>query len=159
MGSPKPDFLRLERFKLQKETQRGGQQRYFVFFNDNDVHQFHAYIVGPDTGVYRFKLVKLHVKLPDQFPYYPPQVRFIHNTRHHIHPNFFPSGNICFSLIGYVNISCSSFMSCPSCARDSHLFTRVSSLHGSLTARIWSTDFLNDQGLRPPPVEEPEVEA
>lgn len=135
--SPSPDLMRTERLKLEKETDSIGQHRYFVFFNDGDVHQFHAYIVGPDTGVYRFKLVKLHVKLPDQFPKVPPQVRFIHNTRHQIHPNFFPSGNICFSLIGYVNIGCSAFLSClVLCHAARNLSTRASSLHGSPTARL-----------------------
>lgn len=101
--------------------------RYSAFFND-DESQFHVYIVCSDHGVYRFKLVKLHVKLSAQFPEDPPKVRFLHTTRHPIHPAFFVSGRLCLSLLGYVNFGCSSFPSrpvvCPARSLYSILITR-----------------------------------
>lgn len=88
------------------------QCRYFVFFND-DESQFQVYLVCPDTEVYRFKLVKLHVKLSWRFPEVPPKVRFLHHTRHHIRPNFSVNGRLCLGLFKFVNFGCSSFPFCP----------------------------------------------
>lgn len=119
-----PSIMAIERPVLQFESLAAG--RYSAFFSD-DESQFHVYLVCPDTGVYRFKLVKLHVKLSAQFPEDPPKVRFLHNTRHPIHPAFFVSGRLCLSLLGYVNFGCSSFLS----------------LRGSRTAWPLATNILN----------------
>ena len=94
------DRLLREHYQLQMESNRRDQCRYFVVLNSSDMSRFDAYLVGPDTGVYRFKFVKLHVKLPDDFPMVPPEVRFVHHTRHHIHPNLYVSGKMCLGFLG-----------------------------------------------------------
>ncbi|KAG6353266.1 hypothetical protein INS49_007565 [Diaporthe citri] len=92
-----PSIMAIERPTLLAESRAQG--RYCVFFGD-DESQFHVYLVCPGNGVYRFKLVKLHVKLSAQFPEDPPKVRFLPTTRHQIHPAFFVSGRLCLSLLG-----------------------------------------------------------
>lgn len=129
MQSPEAEavLLGMERLKLEKEIEKNGKRRYFVFFNDSDVHQFHAYIVAPDTGLYRFKLVKVHVWLPCHFPCDPPRVKFIHNTMHFVLPNCFPRGNSFSRLYRYVTIGCSLSRSCPLlCQAARNLSTRAS---------------------------------
>jgi ubiquitin-protein ligase len=98
--------LAWERIQLEKEDARGERRRYFFAYGaGGEARIFTAYLVCPYTGiygsgVYRFKLVKIHVWLPDGFPRVRPEVTFIqHRTRHHVHPNFHATGKISLSFL------------------------------------------------------------
>ncbi|RYP11093.1 hypothetical protein DL764_000251 [Monosporascus ibericus] len=52
-----------ERGNLEKEN-----PDYFVHFQDNDLLNFEAYILGPDDTLYQHKLVKLRFKIPERYP-------------------------------------------------------------------------------------------
>ncbi|RYP26273.1 hypothetical protein DL767_008123 [Monosporascus sp. MG133] len=58
-----------ERASLEKEN-----PDYFVHFQDNDLLNFEAYILGPDDTLYQHKLVKLCFKIPERYPLVPPEV-------------------------------------------------------------------------------------
>ncbi|KAK7737576.1 hypothetical protein SLS63_002705 [Diaporthe eres] len=99
METGTPSYIARERHVLELECLRQG--RYFAFFNDDD-YQFHVYLVCPDTGVYRFKLVKLHVKMPVNFPEDPPEVR---DFDHHAWKIQFPNwkyGEVCHHMLLYL---------------------------------------------------------
>lgn len=52
-----------ERAGLEEEN-----SDYKVFFKDDNLLEFDAYIYGPDDSLYRHKLVKLHFSIPYQYP-------------------------------------------------------------------------------------------
>ncbi|KAI1129189.1 UBC-like protein [Nemania abortiva] len=89
-----------ERAMLEEEN-----PDYKVFFEDDNLLRFLAYIPAPDSSVYKHKLVKLLFEIPDSFPFEPPKVTFLSRGNHRIHPNFFPSNGTPFD--GLVDILCS----------------------------------------------------
>lgn len=52
-----------ERQELEKEN-----SDYFVRFEDNNLLDFEAYVVGPDDTLYQHKLIKLRFQIPATYP-------------------------------------------------------------------------------------------
>lgn len=89
-----------EREDLEKASSQGKDRDYFVIFKDENNFEFDAYIIAPDT-IYRHRLVKLHFEIPqDDYPWKPPNVKFIQHTGHRIHPNLYVDGKVCLSILG-----------------------------------------------------------
>lgn len=92
-----------ERQELEKASSQEEHPDYFVIFKDDNLFEFDAYIIAPDT-IYRYRLVKLHFEIPqDDYPFKPPRVKFIQHTGHRIHPNLYVEGKVCLSILGYVS--------------------------------------------------------
>lgn len=92
-----------ERQELEKASSQEEHPDYFVIFKDDNLFEFDAYIIAPDT-IYRYRLVKLHFEIPqDDYPLKPPRVKFIQHTGHRIHPNLYVEGKVCLSILGYVS--------------------------------------------------------
>lgn len=89
-----------ERQELEKASSQEEAPDYFVVFKDDNLFEFDAYIIAPDT-IYRYRLVKLHFEIPqDDYPWKPPKVKFIQHTGHRIHPNLYVEGKVCLSILG-----------------------------------------------------------
>ncbi|KAG6365824.1 hypothetical protein INS49_007435 [Diaporthe citri] len=89
-----------ERQELEKASSQEEAPDYFVIFQDDNLFEFDAYIIAPDT-IYRYRLVKLHFEIPqDDYPLKPPKVKFIQHTGHRIHPNLYVEGKVCLSILG-----------------------------------------------------------
>lgn len=88
-----------ERQDLEKSSSQDKDQDYFVIFQDNNLLQFDAYVIAPDT-IYRYRLVKLHFDIPIEYPLKPPKVSFIQHTGARIHPNLYVEGKVCLSILG-----------------------------------------------------------
>ncbi|KAI0446477.1 UBC-like protein [Xylaria telfairii] len=73
---------------------------YKVFFKDDNMLDFEAYIYGPEDSLYRHKLVKLRFTIPDQYPLMPPQVHFVQYSGGRVHPNLYVDGKVCLSILG-----------------------------------------------------------
>lgn len=52
-------------------------------------------IIGPQDTIYEGGIFKGHIVFPKNYPISPPKVYF----KHMIHPNVFPSGEVCISIL------------------------------------------------------------
>lgn len=71
-----------------------------VFFKDEDMFHFTAYIKAPEDSVYRHKVVKLEFEIPSNYPLVPPIVKYIQHGGERIHPNLYVEGKVCLSILG-----------------------------------------------------------
>jgi ubiquitin-conjugating enzyme E2 Z len=73
---------------------------FFVRWNDADLREFEAYLVGPEGSLYRHKFIKLKFNIPNDYPVKPPKVTFVQHTGERIHPNLYVEGKVCLSILG-----------------------------------------------------------
>ncbi|TRX94982.1 hypothetical protein FHL15_004067 [Xylaria flabelliformis] len=73
---------------------------YKVFFQDDNLLQFDAFVYGPDDSLYKHKLLKLHFEIPEQYPIEPPKVTNLQYSGGRIHPNLYVEGKVCLSILG-----------------------------------------------------------
>ncbi|GAM89565.1 hypothetical protein ANO11243_076040 [Dothideomycetidae sp. 11243] len=92
--------LRAKRMARERCDLEKPNPDYYVVFKDEDLFDFIAYIVGPEDSLYRHKFIKLHLKIPDNYPISPPSVTFIQHRGDRIHPNLYVEGKVCLSILG-----------------------------------------------------------
>ncbi|XTI82307.1 ubiquitin-conjugating enzyme E2 [Cenococcum geophilum] len=65
--------------------------------NDNSTQEFYVRFKGPDETPFSGGLWKIHVELPDQYPYKSPSIGFVNRI---FHPNIDElSGSVCLDVI------------------------------------------------------------
>ncbi|KAI9495208.1 ubiquitin-conjugating enzyme/RWD-like protein, partial [Zychaea mexicana] len=64
--------------------------------DDDDITHLEAFIKGPPDSPYEKGNFKLDIKVPDDYPFSPPQMRFL--TRVY-HPNIDDGGRICADIL------------------------------------------------------------
>ncbi len=80
--------------KLIKDTLPG----FEVSMPDTDnCFEWKAIIPGPAGTPYAGKLYELAIKFPENYPYKPPNVKFI--TKVLGHPNIYANGSICLDIL------------------------------------------------------------
>ncbi|KAI8955573.1 UBC-like protein [Xylaria longipes] len=87
--------MMIERAGLEEEN-----TDYKVFFKDDNLMDFEAYVYGPDDSLYRHKLVKFHIHIPAGYPMVPPIVTLIQHSGGRVHPNLYVEGKVCLSILG-----------------------------------------------------------
>ncbi|KAJ8120140.1 hypothetical protein O1611_g10440 [Lasiodiplodia mahajangana] len=90
----------LKRMMSEVPMLREEKPEYAVFFEKDNIMSFNAYITAPDDSVYRHKLLKVHINIPDDYPDVNPEVKFFSFGEARIHPNFYLTGGICLDLLG-----------------------------------------------------------
>ncbi|KAI1751830.1 UBC-like protein [Xylaria castorea] len=95
MTTPATSRMMAERAGLEEEN-----TDYKVFFKDENILEFEAYIYGPDDSLYRHKLVKLRFNISEQYPIAPPKVTLIQYSGGRVHPNLYVEGKVCLSILG-----------------------------------------------------------
>ncbi|EEB15660.1 ubiquitin-conjugating enzyme E2-32 kDa complementing, putative [Pediculus humanus corporis] len=106
MAQPSSSALRalaLEYKSLQEEPVEGFRVK---LVNDENLFEWEVAIFGPPDTLYQggyfklpFKLALLnmaHVKFPSDYPYSPPQLRFLTKVWH---PNVYENGDLCISIL------------------------------------------------------------
>ena len=96
MASP----ICIKRLTKERMTLEKHNPDYFVRFKDDNLQSFDAYIYGPADTLYSHKLLKLHVDIPNDYPFKPPNVKFIQYGRGRYHPNLYAEGKVCLSILG-----------------------------------------------------------
>ena len=87
--------MRKERLTLEKPN-----PNYFVLFKDDDLLSLDAYVYGAPDSLYAHKLLKVHIDIPEKYPFSPPKVKFIQHGHGRIHPNLYVDGKVCLSILG-----------------------------------------------------------
>ncbi|CEP16216.1 hypothetical protein [Parasitella parasitica] len=85
--------------RLQKEImvlERDPPPGVNCYPKDDDLTKLEAYIKGPPETPYEQGLFKLNVQIPNNYPFEPPQIRFL--TRIY-HPNIDDAGRICADIL------------------------------------------------------------
>lgn len=64
--------------------------------SEDDTQLWSGYVLGPEETVYEGGKFMLTIKLPDDYPFEPPNIRF---TTPVYHPNIAESGAICLDIL------------------------------------------------------------
>lgn len=62
----------------------------------DDIKEFYANINGPPNSPYQNGVFKLEIKIPDNYPLTPPNVKFVSKI---FHPNIYTDGKICVDIL------------------------------------------------------------
>lgn len=76
----------------------------YYWFDEADVTQGRALIIGPKDTPYAFCPLLFQFKLPPDYPFNPPAAKFLTcdgSTR--FHPNLYVEGKVCLSILGTWN--------------------------------------------------------
>lgn len=63
---------------------------------NDDFYNWEANIIGPSNSVYQGAIFKLKIKIPENYPFKPPKIKFITPI---YHPNINKFGDICLDTI------------------------------------------------------------
>ena len=69
---------------------------FAVFPNENDITFWNVFMTGPETTPYEGGVYKLYVKIPSDYPFKPPSVKFVTPI---YHCNINSSGSICHAIL------------------------------------------------------------
>jgi ubiquitin-conjugating enzyme E2 Z len=60
--------LRMKRMVRERQNLEKPNEDYAVFFGDNNLFSFYAYVMGPADTLYEHKFVKLKFDIPESYP-------------------------------------------------------------------------------------------
>ena len=69
---------------------------YVEFQDENDPFEWTVYMEGPKDSPYEEGIFKLSLKFPDSYPSNPPVLQFLSEFWH---PNVYPDGKVCISIL------------------------------------------------------------
>lgn len=77
----------------------------YCSFNEEDIFDVKAMIVGPEDTPYEFGYYLFHLRFPKNYPYSPPKVSFetrynTDATRLRFNPNLYANSKVCLSILG-----------------------------------------------------------
>lgn len=75
-------------------------QNIYVEFDENNVMNANAIIIGPESSKYENSLLLFNIFFPTNYPYNPPKVEYVSMNNIRIHPNLYIDGKVCLSLLG-----------------------------------------------------------
>ncbi|QRV99456.1 ubiquitin-conjugating enzyme [Ceratobasidium sp. AG-Ba] len=64
--------------------------------DDGNLLEWEVMIIGPPDTIYEGGFFKARLTFPENFPLYPPEMRFITPMWH---PNIYPDGRVCISIL------------------------------------------------------------
>ena len=78
----------------------------FVEFDENNMLKAKAIIIGPKNSPYENGILYFVIEFPTDYPYLPPKIHYLSNSRIRIHPNLYVGrskdnylGKVCLSVI------------------------------------------------------------
>jgi len=81
----------------------------YVEFNEENMLQAHAMIIGPKDSLYEGGYLFFNIIFPKNYPYSPPDVAYVPINKIRIHPNLYAGGHssgngkVCLSILGTWN--------------------------------------------------------
>ena len=85
------------------EEQRLNSLGIYIHFNEENILEANAMIVGPKDSLYEGGFLFFKIKFPKNYPFSPPDVVYVSRNRVRIHPNLYvSSGTGGFADAGYI---------------------------------------------------------
>jgi len=78
----------------------------YIEFNEDNILEAKAMIVGPKDSLYEGGFLFFNVKFPKNYPYAPPDITYVPRNNIRIHPNIYVGsgsngfGKVCLSILG-----------------------------------------------------------
>lgn len=78
----------------------------YIVFNENNVLNAQAMIVGPEGSLYEGGFLFFNIIFPKNYPFSPPDVSYVSRNKVRIHPNIYVGngtnglGKVCLSILG-----------------------------------------------------------
>ena len=88
----------IKRYNSEKEILN--KSGIFAYFNEDDIMNCKAMIIGPEDTPYSHGLLFFDIHFPYNYPFTPPKVKYISNSMTRIHPNLYVNGKVCLSILG-----------------------------------------------------------
>lgn len=89
------------------QTQKLNELGIYVEFNESNMLEAAAMILGPPDSVYHNGILFFKIVFPHNYPYSPPKVHYISRGSLRIHPNLYTGtardnylGKVCLSILG-----------------------------------------------------------
>lgn len=89
------------------EKRNLNDQGIYIEFNEKDLTEAYAIIIGPPDGVYHNGVLYFKIKFPNDYPFSPPKVSYVSRGSIRIHPNLYTGrsvdnylGKVCLSILG-----------------------------------------------------------
>ena len=89
------------------ETHNLKNMGIFIEFNEENMLEAKAMIIGPKDSVYENGVLFFDIKFPHNYPYSPPHISYISRGSIRIHPNLYTGtsrdnylGKVCLSILG-----------------------------------------------------------
>ncbi|KAE8144799.1 ubiquitin-conjugating enzyme/RWD-like protein [Aspergillus avenaceus] len=85
-----------------KQIQQGPDLSLAVDYDETDIRNVHALILGPPETPYQFGFFEFSIKFGKDYPTNPPNVRALttNKGRCRFNPNIYASGKVCLSILG-----------------------------------------------------------
>tara|TARA_B100001093_G_C26569641_1_gene902375 strand:- start:106 stop:780 length:675 start_codon:yes stop_codon:yes gene_type:complete len=75
----------------------------YIRFDEKDIMKARALIIGPSDTIYENAYLFFNIEFPNNYPFLPPNVRYISQNNVRIHPNIYTNGKVCLSILGTWN--------------------------------------------------------
>ena len=76
------------------------EQGIFIEFDEKDMFQAKAMIIGPKDTIYENAYLFFTIEFPKKYPFEPPVVTYKPQNTVRIHPNIYVNGKVCLSILG-----------------------------------------------------------
>lgn len=72
----------------------------YIIFDESNILKAKALIIGPKDTLYENAFLFFEITFPSNYPYSPPNFKYISQNNVRIHPNIYVSGKVCLSILG-----------------------------------------------------------
>jgi ubiquitin-protein ligase len=72
----------------------------YIEFDEKDMFKAKALIVGPNDTIYECGFLFFEITFPSNYPFSPPEIKYIAQNKIRIHPNIYVNGKVCLSILG-----------------------------------------------------------
>lgn len=84
-----------------KEIKSTYNPKIFICFDENNIKEIKALIIGPDDTPYEDGFFFFTINIPDNYPFMHPSAKFeTINGNIRFNPNLYEKGKVCLSIIG-----------------------------------------------------------
>ena len=82
------------------QTSNLNENGIYIEFDEKDMFRAKALIVGPSDTIYECGFLLFEITFPNNYPFSPPEVKYVPQNRIRIHPNIYVNGKVCLSILG-----------------------------------------------------------